>query len=118
MFADNRIFGIKKPCKDCPFKKTSTPNYLGGFSLEAYAQPPSVGLPTSCHRNDYGAANEATHMCAGSLATIANDPAIEFLSPKYKMAIDEVSADSRSLCFDSVEDFKEHHEDADKYAWR
>lgn len=112
---DKRTLRRTEPCKECPFRKRSMPGYLGGHPLEPYRQPPSAGMPTSCHCTDKGASDSRTSFCAGSLAVIANDPAVEPL-PEYAEAVAQVG--KRDDCFASVEDFAEHHKDADAFAAR
>lgn len=105
---DQRQAHRQKPCSGCPFKKKSAPGFLGGHPLEPYRQPPSVGMPTSCHCDDKGADNPGTSFCAGSLAVIANDPNVEPL-PEYAEAVAKIG--KRDDCFDTVADFAEHHKD-------
>jgi hypothetical protein len=112
---DNRSLRVKKPCDECPFRKRSLPGYLGGHRLEPYRQPPSVGMPTSCHCSDYGASDERTSFCAGSLAVIANDPTVQPLL-EYKEIVADVG--QREDCFATVEAFAEHHSGADEFAAR
>lgn len=104
---DLRQLRHKKPCSDCPFKKESLPGWMGGFSLDSYAQPPSVGMPTSCHQADFGSRSPKTTFCAGSCAVIANDAELErhVIYP----AVDEVGP--REDCFPSVEAFVQHHQE-------
>lgn len=110
---DQRTLGRVDPCKGCPFRKGSLPGYLGGYRLEKYRQPPSAGMPTTCHCTDKGADNPRSRFCAGALAVIANDPDVEPL-PEYADAVAAVG--KRDDCFETVDDFAEHHKDADKFA--
>jgi hypothetical protein len=103
---DKRTVGRQKPCSGCPFKIKSAPGFLGGHPLEPYRQPPSVGMPTSCHCDDKGADDPRTSFCAGSLAVIANDPNVEPL-PEYADAVAQIG--KRDDCFATVEAFAEHH---------
>jgi hypothetical protein len=112
---DKRKLKNPEPCKECPFRKKSLPGFLGGHPLEPYRQPPSVGMPTSCHCTDHGADDERTGFCAGSLAVIANDPDVQPLL-EYKEACERVGP--REDCFDSLEDFARYHEGADEFAAR
>lgn len=112
---DKRVLKRSEPCKECPFRKRCAPGYLGGHQLEPYRQPPSAGMPTSCHCTDKGADSAATGFCAGSLAVICNDPNIEPL-PEYAAAAGSVG--KRDDCFATIADFAEHHKDADAFAAR
>lgn len=107
---DKRNCRLTEPCKECPYRKRSMPGYLGGHPLEPYRQPPSAGMPTSCHMTDKGADDPRTSFCAGSLAVIANDPNVVPLE-EYAEAVTLIG--SRPDCFDTVEDFAEYHKDAD-----
>jgi hypothetical protein len=57
---DKRSLRLTEPCKECPFRKQALPGYLGGHRLESYRQPPSAGMPTSCHCSDKGAGDPRT----------------------------------------------------------
>lgn len=110
---DNRKLYHKSPCDDCPFKVRSLPGYLGGYRLEPYRSPPSVGMPTTCHKRDYGADEPESALCAGACAVIANDPNIQPLAD-YADAVKSVG--KREDCFPSIEAFSEHHKNADRFA--
>lgn len=110
---DKRSLRVTEPCKGCPFRSKALPGYLGGHRLESYRQPPSAGMPTSCHCTDKGADDPRTSFCAGALAVIANDPDVTPL-PEYAEAAAAVG--KRDDCFATVADFAEHHKDADRFA--
>lgn len=112
---DKRQLRHREPCKECPFRKRSLPGYLGGHPLEPYRQPPSAGMPTTCHCGDKGADDPRSSFCSGALAVIANDPKVEPL-PEYREAVEAVG--KRADCFDTVEDFADHHREADAFAAR
>jgi hypothetical protein len=112
---DQRTLQSRQPCADCPFKVKSAPGWLGGYPLDSYAQPPSVGMPTSCHRTDKGASDLRTGFCAGSLATIANDPDVEPLAD-YAAAVEAVGP--RPDCIASVDEFRAHHAPAEGFRAR
>lgn len=112
---DKRVLKLTEPCNDCPFRKRSLPGYLGGHPLEPYRQPPSAGMPTTCHCTDKGASDSRSAFCAGSLAVINNDPNVEVL-PEYADAAEAVG--KRAECFDTVDDFAQHHHKADEFAAR
>jgi hypothetical protein len=105
---DKRTLRLDGPCKECPFRKVAPAGYLGGHPLEPYRQPPSVGMPTSCHMTDKGADSEQTSFCAGSLAVINNDPDVQPLDD-YAAAAAKIGP--REDCFATVADFAEHHKD-------
>lgn len=109
---DNRTLRLDEPCKECPFRKKAPPGYLGGYRLETYAEPPAVGMPTTCHRSDKGADDPRTSYCAGALAVIANDPDVEPLE-EYEEAAAAIG--KRDDCFETVDAFREHHKDAHKF---
>lgn len=104
---DNRRLGHKKPCADCPFRKSSARGYLGGYRVETYAKPSEVGIPTSCHRVDFGASDKRTRICAGSAATILADDTVHVL-PEYAEAMAGVVQTGDT--FESVKQFRDHHE--------
>lgn len=106
MLEDNRTLQHRKPCKECPYRRKSPAGYLGGYPLEPYRQPPSAGVPTTCHMKDKGAADPATAFCSGSLAVIANDPKVT-PAPGYELAA--LAVEDRETCFGSVEEFAEYH---------
>jgi hypothetical protein len=112
---DKRTLRRREPCKQCPFRRVAPPGYLGGHSLDTYAQPPSVGMPTTCHKGDRGASDPRSSYCAGALGLINNDPGIEPL-PEYAEAAAQIGL--RDDCFESAEAFREHHRHADRYAVR
>jgi hypothetical protein len=72
-------------------------------------------MPTTCHRSDKGADDPRSSFCAGALAVICNDPSVEPL-PEYAEAAAKVG--KRDDCFDTVDDFAEHHKGADAFAAR
>lgn len=110
---DKRSLRHTEPCKGCPFRKRSLPGYLGGHRLEAYRQPPSIGMPTTCHCTDKGADDPRSAFCAGALAVIANDSSVTPLDDY----VDQVGAvGKRDDCFDTVADFADHHKHADRFA--
>jgi hypothetical protein len=108
---DQRQARLTKPCKECPFRCKSIAGYMGGYDLETYRQPTSIGMPTTCHMSDFGAGNPRSTLCAGSLATIANDPYVDPLF-EYKDAVEAIG--KREDCFETVEAFSEYHKDAAK----
>ena len=112
---DKRTLRNKEPCRDCPFRVKALPGYLGGHPLEPYAYPPSVGMPTTCHRTDKGAGSPLSGFCAGSLAMIANDPDVTPLA-EYAEAVEAVGP--RDDCMTSSDQFREHHARADEFAER
>ncbi|HUR09638.1 MAG TPA: hypothetical protein VM347_44370 [Nonomuraea sp.] len=102
---DKRRLLNKQPCADCPFRKASAKGWLGGHPLDAYAQPPGVGMPTSCHRTDRGADNPRTGFCAGSLAMIANSG----VQPLADYADAAAQVGPRDDCIEDEAAFREHH---------
>lgn len=115
IFADNRQLRHTTPCSDCPFKRVSAPGWLGGYPVATYAEPVEAGLPTSCHKRDYGCADPRTSLCAGALALLANtgQPA---LLEQHRPSVEQVG--SREEVFTSSREFREHHARADSLAYK
>jgi hypothetical protein len=109
---DQRTLRLTEPCKECPFRTRAPAGYMGGHPLERYRQPPSAGMPTSCHRSDKGADDPRTGFCAGALAVIANDPDVQPLAEYAEAA---ATVGQRADCFATVAAFAEHHKDAHRF---
>jgi hypothetical protein len=60
----------KVPCKECPYRKTSAPGWLGPDPLEAYTTAIQLDVPISCHRTRGKKKRPA--MCAGSVIHLNN----------------------------------------------
>lgn len=109
---DKRTIGPDAPCSDCPFRLKSAGGWLGGHPVETYRQPPSIGMPTTCHKTDRGADDSRSKFCAGALATIANSGVD--VPEEYREAVDLVG--KREDCFPDTNVFAEHHAFADEFA--
>lgn len=100
---------MKKPCKECPFRKQSAPGYLGAASWQ-----PELFLsqiehrPMSCHMSvDWEAGEEdSDHVCVGSLQFLKNSCKL----PRDKDYAEIVRASERSEdIFQNRQQFINHH---------
>jgi hypothetical protein len=62
----------KKPCSECPWRKAAPQGWLGGHPPEYYADAAQNNEVPACHLQDFGPDDHKTAMCAGALATMAN----------------------------------------------
>lgn len=101
------ILGRKTPCHECPWRIGSPQGYLGGHPPEMYADAVDNNEVPACHLRDNGPNSRMTDMCAGALATMAN---------QCKSACNTEGGEDarrivgrRSDCFAHVADFYEYH---------
>ena len=96
------------PCKECPYLKISAPRYLGGYSVETYANPITADIPIPCHKT-HGKATE--HYCVGLMITRVNScksarlPALR----QQEDTVRKLNRDVRSNCFSRRKEFEDHH---------
>ncbi len=102
----------KDPCKECPFRKTSAPGWLGG-GVEGlapnYMQMALSDANTPCHMSPGFFADDASRMrpCAGLAAFRAN----VIKQPRGGSALTAVLAvGKRSDVFATPGEFMDHHD--------
>lgn len=65
-------------CKECPFKKTSLPGYLGNDTPDGFLATTMADTPMPCHmqvdyeRDDWREQASKAALCAGALHMFAN----------------------------------------------
>ncbi|MDX5979558.1 DUF6283 family protein [Vreelandella alkaliphila] len=91
-----RLPHIKKPCRDCPFRKDSMEGWLGGERMTEIIAADSF----VCHK-------KRDHQCAGHMLLKGSDSA--FVSLAKRMGI-PLLLTGRPLVFDSEADCIKHHE--------
>ena len=118
-----------KPCRECPFKRTAWPGYLGADTPTGFVHKTESGVPMPCHLTvDYETpgweerANDAP-LCAGSITFLANScklpylpspeiPVPDFLRrdiPQVLAALDDATPDHDAV-FSNRQEFIDHHE--------
>lgn len=110
----------KQPCNSCPFRRKSTPGWLGAGSPESFLDCMQRDEPLPCHQTvDYDdklwlekwVAQESGSMCAGALVFMAN----KLQRPRNRefptMPPDKAEVFSNSL------DFVRHHREAAVHSW-
>ena len=109
----------KKPCPECPFRRTSMPGYLGEASHDPkgfVGQHWHSATPLPCHMtvdweddNTQGRAERAP-LCAG-LLIMAKNCAKSFLHPEVEAARKNVERDTVEF-FGWMHEFVDHHSEA------
>lgn len=79
---------LKKPCKECPYRKQSLPGYFGGNPPETYLIPLLQDIPVVCHKS-MGEDVKSLPCCGWILARLksgklARGGRIAYLEAKYK----------------------------------
>lgn len=106
---------LKKPCKDCPFLKSSLPSYLGDrWTANGLHQFVMSEGKFACHNTikEDGVESDEHEHCVGSIkymnknAKRCSDKTLSELQTKFKS---ESNDDILNL-----RDFHEHHKDAKK----
>lgn len=87
---------VKKPCKDCPFRKDSLKGWLGRARAEELAATPSF----VCHKN-------TALQCAGHM--ILKGESNIFVATTSHYSID-LNLKGTELVFEDVVGFINHHE--------
>lgn len=90
----NRLPHVKKPCKDCPFRKDCLKGWLN--RMEEILEADTF----VCHKNN-------DLQCAGHMLMKGRDNA--FVRLAGRLSID-LPLSGRELCFDNEEDAIEHHD--------
>ncbi len=92
---------MKKPCKNCPFRKDTAPGWLGSDRMNEICSASSF----VCHKTTQGSLKDRKQ-CAGHM--ILNGDKNEFVSLAKAMHID-VSLSGKNLIFPNIEDAVDHH---------
>jgi len=86
---------VKKPCKDCPFRKTSMKGWLGRERMEEIIEQHTF----VCHK-------KTDLQCAGHMLV---DDKNEFVALAHRLHI-KLKLSGKELVFDSKEACIKHHE--------
>ncbi|MEY8200093.1 MAG: hypothetical protein RPS47_12685 [Colwellia sp.] len=86
---------LKKPCKDCPFKKNSLKGWLGKSRMSEIIEANSF----VCHKN-------TDLQCAGHMLINGNDNGFVRLAGRMGISLD---LSGREMVFDSKNDCISHH---------
>lgn len=89
---------IKKPCRECPFRKDSRPGWLGEGVVELLAADSFV-----CHKT---IGDKSRQQCAGHMLINGMDNGFVRLAARLRTDLD---LSGRELVFDSTTDCIEHH---------
>jgi len=112
---------MKKPCRSCPFRRTSLPGWLGAAMPEEFALSIARDEALPCHESiDYEdpewltkwESRERGEHCIGSLILARNVLKL----PRFKDA-PKVEPD-RALVFGSFKEFIEHHRASRTRSWK
>ena len=88
---------MKKPCKDCPFRKDSLKGWLGADRMEDILNHDTF----TCHKTN------KTRQCAGHMLMLGTDN--EFVATAKRLGIPLVLSGSEVL-FETKEECIKHHE--------
>ncbi len=107
---------LANPCRECPFKRTSMPGYLGVDSAPNFLNETARGVsPMPCHMEiDYEDPDwRETQLpdapfCEGSLVFLNNIFKLP-RDPGYAAAVREAGGDEQRV-FASREEFLDHHD--------
>ena len=109
----------KKPCKDCPWRKTSPKGWLGGQDPEVFTHTLQMGKTLPCHKTqdrdltfDEIEKNDKVHHCRGALITMKNSC---MLSRNEKIAELQKNINTDNNFFRTLNDFQEHHNSIGAY---
>ena len=86
---------VKKPCKDCPFRKDTLKGWLGRDRAEEIAHAQTF----VCHKN-------TSLQCAGHMILRGYDNGFVRIAAIYK---EDLKLKGQELVFDDVQDFIDHH---------
>jgi len=87
---------VKKPCKDCPFKKDALPGWLGRDRMIEILKASTF----VCHK-------KTDLQCAGHMLLKGDEN--DFVQLANRMGI-ELKLKGRETIFDTIEDCIEHHD--------
>lgn len=112
---------LSEPCKQCPFRRTSLPGWLGSDSPEGFVRNVMREVPLPCHSTiDYRDREWHTKwvnrrigkLCAGSIifaANCAKKPRPQSLIP--------VGKPDHELVFSTPQEFIAHHRSFGRGSW-
>ena len=114
--------GRKRPCRECPYRRTSPAGWLGSDHPTAFVGKSYVAeVDMPCHMAiDYTDPDWATSqepdadMCAGALILLANDHKLP-REPRMSDAVRAVEPDCEQV-FASPGEFLAHHTGDERYA--
>lgn len=86
---------VKKPCKDCPFRKGALKGWLGKERAEEIAEAPLF----VCHKN-------TSLQCAGHMIMSGHDNEFVRIAAALK---ENLNLKGQALVFDDKKDFIDHH---------
>lgn len=110
---------LKKPCNECPWRRTHPAGWLGGYEPEAFVQQVQFdGPPVPCHKTIKPGRDEAhTSICAGSLIFMRNS-CKSAQHPGYPAdAFDGIERDPEGV-FQWPHEFLDHHRDREGWLKR
>jgi hypothetical protein len=105
----------KTPCKECPFRRASTPGWLGASTPEEFMASARSGAEMPCHSSiDYEQSDWRTKqypkapLCAGSLIFLKNSCTLP-RDPALAASVKAVEGD-RETVFNWPHEFLAHHD--------
>ncbi len=99
-----------RPCKECPFKRTSMPGYLGASTTREFLETTMVDVAMPCHTTvDYDSADWKENLsdakfCSGALIFFRNIYKLSRDSSRPRLQT------NKGLVFGTPLEFLEHHE--------
>lgn len=113
-FNDAMRMGIslKKPCKECPFRRTSFPGWLGPWDVEGLLFHLGRGpFPCHCTIKSSDTPYSQTEGCAGATIFLNNKCERSRFprTAEHQDACKEVPADVRDSVFSTAQEFRDHH---------
>lgn len=105
-------FNLKKPCKDCPFRKDSLKGWLGKERASEVANYANNDKTFPCHKTTRGK-ESSEQQCAGALllskkqGKLNNNWLFRFAQRIGLFKANELSGEE--LIFDNEEEMSEHH---------
>lgn len=112
---------LKKPCKECPFRRESAPGWLGPWDAWELATTVQY-LQFPCHRTIKADTEfddpqtEKMETCAGTTLFLMNqmkmpdDPSSRILRDKFKSLPQGELNELKAGVFSSTDEFMNHHE--------
>lgn len=102
----------KTPCKECPFRKTSAPRWLGPWTMPEIMRQAHSEAGLGCHLSaaEEKSDPETTHVCVGSLQN-ANLSGKSYRNPILREWADIVGNGKGQIL--KLFEFIKHHGDED-----
>ena len=97
----DKIYHMKAPCKNCPFRKDTLKGWLGGERMTEILESDSF----PCHKTTHGSV-EDYKQCAGHMLMLGNASAYVRLA---KALNQPPQLTGKELVFDTPEDCINHH---------